>query len=72
MDADEAAGFEEGLEEADDHYLGWGGGEGGAEGEDAPDETCCWEPDSGADLLEDEVVGDLAEEVAAVEDLFHG
>lgn len=43
-------------------------GEARAEGEEAPAEASAWEPDVRRDFLEDEVVRDLAEKVATVED----
>lgn len=67
LDADEGGGFGDGLEEADDHDLGGGMDEGGAEGEEAPDDHHGGEEDAGRDSLEGEVGGDLAEDVAAVE-----
>lgn len=66
--ADEAAGFEDTLEETDDHDLPGMMDESGAEGEETPCHAGGWKPDSRADLLHDQVVWYLAEEVSSVED----
>ena len=68
MDANEAGGFEDALEEADGHDLVGVVGETCSEGEEAPAGAGEREPDARWDLLHDEVIGNLAEEVAPIED----
>jgi hypothetical protein len=66
--ADEAAGLEDTLEEADDHDLPGVVHESGAESEEAPCHASGGQPDSRADFLHDQVVWDLAKEVASIKD----
>jgi hypothetical protein len=66
--ADEAAGLEDTLEEADDHDLPGMVHESGAESEKAPCHAGGGQPDSRADFLHDQVVWNLAEEISAIED----
>jgi len=68
LHSDEAAGLEDTLEEADDHDLPGVMHESGAESEKTPCHASGGQPDSRADFLHDQVVGNLAEEVASIED----
>lgn len=68
VDSHETARLEEALEETNHHNLPGVIREARAKCQKAPAETCCGQPDPGGNLLEDEVVGNLSQEVSSVED----
>ena len=68
MYPNEAGSFENALEEANGHDLVRVVGEACAEGKEAPAGTGKWEPYPRGYLLQYQVVGDLAEQVSAIED----
>ena len=68
LHADEAAGFENSLEETDDHDLPGVVHECRAESEKTPRHASGRQPESGADFLHDQVVRDLAQKITPVKD----
>lgn len=66
--SNKSRGLEDSLEEANDHDLPWVVREPGAEGQQAPCNHAAREIDAGRELLQREIVGNLAQDIAAIED----
>ena len=64
MRTDECARFGDSLEEANCHDIPWVFGCGGDHGESSPENHHAWEEDTGFEVIEGEVAGDLANNVS--------
>lgn len=65
--SNKGGGFEDGLEEPQDHNLPWMLCEAGTKGDQAPGNNAAREIDARGQLLESKIVGNLSKDVATVE-----